>query len=207
MIHVWKVSGEEVAAIAMDDLRDWSGTVYVRRLKEHLQRLSGIPRFRQELVMQNGVRLEDGARLHWPLDLQLVQLPYADPSEVTMRYLTHAAAMGRVEDVESLLQQRVNPDLVPIWTCTPLVQACYYGHTNVVRLLLEARANTQKTAVQNCWLANEQGVVHRLGPQPGMLFGTPMHVALSMCHFEIVDELTDELCLQRSATLGETQVP
>ena len=55
MLRVWTVSGEELAALPVEEQSD------VRSLKQHLQRFHGLPRFRQRLLC-NGSSLDDDAR-------------------------------------------------------------------------------------------------------------------------------------------------
>ena len=66
MLRVAKLSGEEVASIAVGEVSD------VRSLKQHLskQHSSLPPRFRQRVLL-NDTGLEDAAQLDSPMDLQL----------------------------------------------------------------------------------------------------------------------------------------
>ncbi|CAE7193983.1 Kidins220, partial [Symbiodinium natans] len=74
MLRVTKLSGEEVASIAVGEVRD------ARSLKQRLSQLPGVPaRFRQRLLL-DGSGLEDADELDSPMDLKLVLLPFADVS-------------------------------------------------------------------------------------------------------------------------------
>ena len=68
MLHIWKASGEELAAVKLEDFRE------VRDLKRHLQGLCGLPRFRQRLVSKSLGILEDDDTLDSPMDLQQLDL-------------------------------------------------------------------------------------------------------------------------------------
>ena len=88
MLRVTKLSGEEVASIAVGEVRD------VRSLKRRLSKLPGVPpRFRQRLLL-NGRELEDAAELGSPMDLQLVLLAFADVSRTEVDKFTAAARRG-----------------------------------------------------------------------------------------------------------------
>ena len=55
MIHILRVSGEEEAAVPLEDVEN------VKALKRFLQQSCGMPRFRQRLL-HNGADLDDTAR-------------------------------------------------------------------------------------------------------------------------------------------------
>ena len=145
VLRVWTASGEEVAAVAAEDLS------HVRALKKELHRLRGMPRFRQRLL-HNGSVLEDDARLDAPMDVQLVLLPLVqrgqdapDGSE-----LVEAAEFAEVAEVEEILQRPQDPDLLGCAssgkTVTALYAASEEGEPAVVRLLLEAQADVNLVA-------------------------------------------------------------
>ena len=95
MLRVTRLSGEEVASIAVGEVRN------VRYLKRHLSRLPGVPsRFRQRLLL-NGRELEDADELDSPMDLQLVLLPFAD---VSGRKLIEAAERGSAAQARASFQ-------------------------------------------------------------------------------------------------------
>ena len=94
MLHVWKASGRELAAVRLEELSD------VRALKRHLQELCGVPRFRQ-MLLYDGRSLEDDVRLDMPLDLHLVLLSFpCDITTETKDQLVIAAGDGSVSQVE-----------------------------------------------------------------------------------------------------------
>ena len=135
MLHVWQASGRELAAVGLDELYD------VRALKIRLQRLCGIPRFRQMLLC-DGKSLEDDLRLDAPGDLQLVLLSF--PSEVVFasaQELIAAAESNLVSTVEVVLRRPQDPNWMNHTGQTALVVASDLGHTDVAGLLLEAGAD------------------------------------------------------------------
>ena len=85
MLRVWGISGEEVAAIALEDFRN------VRSLKKHLQRRCGVPRFRQRLT-QDGRVLHDVEALRPNVDLQLILLAFPSTSQEDANKLVQAGS-------------------------------------------------------------------------------------------------------------------
>ena len=104
MLHVWKVSGELFSAVPLETVND------VRSLKLHLQKLCGVPRFRQRLL-HDGMFMDEGFKLDSHMDVQLVLQPYCDASQEQLEGLANACSGGMVQDVEGFLQQRVDPNL------------------------------------------------------------------------------------------------
>ncbi|CAE7307886.1 BMY1 [Symbiodinium necroappetens] len=116
-------------------------------LKRELQRLSGIPRFRQQrLVHESGTCLEEEAELQ-AMTLQLVVLPFASASELEMDEIIGAAASGVTSKVQEFLQKQIDPNFLGYNDegvfVTPLVAACEKGHTEVAELLLQAGADKE----------------------------------------------------------------
>ena len=133
-LHVWMVSGSEVASIPKEELSD------VRSLKQRLQTLSGLPRFRQGLLL--GGRVLDDSEILQTSDLQLVLLPYAETSQHEEDKLAASAAFGCFSEIERMLLQRHDPNVVDSTLgLSPLYYASERGHLEIVRLLLEACAD------------------------------------------------------------------
>ena len=133
MLRVHSVSGAELLAMPVEE------ALTVRALKERLQNLCGLPRFRQRLLHHTEI-LSDDALLKAPMDLRLVLLSFVtgeDPSRLVV-----AAFQGRVSDVEEILQKPENPN--GEGRLTPLGLAAARGHLKTMRLLLEARASIDK---------------------------------------------------------------
>ena len=134
MLHVWGASGEELAKLPKEDVAD------LRALKQELQKTCGLPRFRQMLL--HGSRVVDEIpRQDEPLDLQLVLLPFPPASHEKVDELLRAAASGVVSLVEEILMRPQDPNLAEhMEATTPLYESSYWGHLEIVRLLLEAMA-------------------------------------------------------------------
>ena len=136
MLRVSLASGNELACLSAEDFSD------VRTLKQHLQSLCGVPCFRQRLL-HNGSCLDDDDGLDCPMEVQLVLLPECVPSADDVRELSRAAETGSVQEVERFLNRPtdlhqvtdINIEDFPLWA------AVRRGHEDIVRLLLEARAD------------------------------------------------------------------
>ena len=134
MIRVCNASGEELMAIPAEE------SLSVRAMKQRLQGLCGLPRFRQRLLRGAEI-LKDDAQLQSPVDLQLVLLSFV-PS--TGFQLVNAAYQGDALQVEKMLQQPEDPNDYGVQACyglLPLGRAADGGHVEVMRLLLEAKAD------------------------------------------------------------------
>ncbi|CAE7321424.1 Ank3 [Symbiodinium natans] len=164
LLRVFKASGEELASIPTDDV------VNVQDLKQRLEGLCGLPRFRQRLLHEN-VDLEDHVKLESAMDLQLVLLGFISASAEQEEELTAVAGSGDVPQLERILQRPQCPDIganSEEEDETPLCYASSEGHGDAVRLLLEARADANAP--------NGEG-------------DRPLLLASIHCHPEIVDLL------------------
>ena len=159
MLRVWKISGEEVTAARLRDVTN------VKALKQHLQKLCGVSRFRQKLLF-DGECLDDKTKLDSAIDIQLVLQPFcSSPKQVNQ--LVEASSAGRLDKVEEMLQHPVDPNSSRR-SYTPLRSACFRGQVEVARLLLEATADASA--------ANEAGQ-------------TPLWIAAYFGHEELVSML------------------
>ena len=137
MVRVWKPSGESAATIPSELVSD------ARSLKKHLQKLCGVPRFRQRLLQESRV-LEDAARVSSGVDVQLVVLPF------TSEWVDLADAVGyeSLETVERLLQYPCDPNMRDEDGIPCLHYAARRGQADIVLLLLEAEADLEKEDLQ-----------------------------------------------------------
>ena len=141
-LHIWTVSGEEVVTSA-----DVAGDV--RSLKQQLHKRFNVARFRQRLVHEGRSLDDDSGARDLPTDLQLVFLPYASVSEEQEEELILAASVGHVVSVEDILMRPQDPNRRGVFrpmlgdpsNNTALGKASDRGHTEVVRILLEAGAD------------------------------------------------------------------
>ena len=103
MLHVWWASGEKLAALPGGEVHE------VRSLKQRLQKLCGVSRFRQRLL-HDGVQLGDGIVLQSPMDIQLVVLPFAQTSYLQAYRLLEECASGDTLALEASLQRPQDPN-------------------------------------------------------------------------------------------------
>ena len=136
MIRVRRVTGEELAAIPVEELSD------VASLQRWLRAKHGMPVSLQQLLHDNR-KLEDHDMLGAPMELQLILATTAQDTEAKDE-LYEAASAGEVEVVRILLQSGVGPN-VRKHSLTALMSASLNGHVEVVRLLLEGGAAINST--------------------------------------------------------------
>ena len=132
MIHIWRISGEELAAVSTDRITS------VRDVKQALKRLHGFPVFMQQLL-HDGHSLDDCTRLASPCDLQLVLLLLCtrfQREQATMDYIA-ACKCGHVEAVRALLAAGLQLNPLCRDCTTGFLHAAQNGHVAIVRLLME----------------------------------------------------------------------
>ena len=64
------------------------------------------------------------------------------------KLMIDAALNGRVLDVRKLLDSGVDPDSKDEYECTALLHACFFGHEEIVNLLLQRKANVNAETKQ-----------------------------------------------------------
>ncbi|CAE7610997.1 unnamed protein product [Symbiodinium sp. CCMP2592] len=135
MLHVWSVSGDELASVSKEECR------LVRDVKEHLRTRCGVPVCLQQLVC-DGRCLADDDVAH--ADLQLVRLTEldADQQGIAGEELLEAARGGDAEAVRFLLQAGVKMDWADEAGFTALHRAAE-KHSEICSLLVEAGADTE----------------------------------------------------------------
>ena len=95
MLQLRMLSGEAVTSIPVEEVQD------VKGLKQHLNRLHGLPpRFRQRILFR-GETLKDTVRLDSAMNLDLVLLTFADVSQQQVEDLADAAEQGSAFEVGS----------------------------------------------------------------------------------------------------------
>ena len=140
LVHVLSVAGAEMAAFPLEQLSSVMG------LKQKLQMLHGLPRFRQK-ILHSGNILHDDEHLESPIDVQVILMNFAEASPEQAGELVDAAEHGRAMDVEELLKIPLDPNVtagddhrVPL-LAVAMADAATEDHTEVVQLLMEARAD------------------------------------------------------------------
>eukprot|EP00439_Symbiodinium_sp_Y106_P033844 s3998_g4.t1 len=91
MLHVWRVSGKELATVRAKDFD------HTRALKKHLCDLFGFPVYLQQ-ILHNGTILDEYAKLDATMDLHLVLLTIYGLSERSCT-ATFARASAQRDDL------------------------------------------------------------------------------------------------------------
>ena len=161
-------SGEELARLNSEDLLTVAEThgTSVRTLKQVLAERMQLSRFRQRLLNQDtGELLQDDMILSPPMNIQFVKLEFLPSDDERKEEFRDACACGRSDEVEHILQNPQDPNDPHLtfdgyagyleenlyyenylYGYMPLHVAVLEGHIDVVRILLEAGADTEKRA-------------------------------------------------------------
>ena len=146
-----RASGEEVATLALSELPEEDGVLTIGSLKrylakEHFNRRCS--RFQLRVVREGDPHeLRDDETISPPLDFQLLALSHLPPNEDRDSLFRDKCMAGDLEEVARNLHDLQNPNVSDpddCWIVSPLLVASQYGHTEVVRLLLEAGAHTER---------------------------------------------------------------
>ncbi|CAE7716404.1 Ankrd17 [Symbiodinium sp. CCMP2592] len=131
MLRIWLASGEELPPISREKIRVWD-------LKHYLRREHGFPFCMQRLIC-GGDCLSDKTDVAAPCELQLMlSMEAGSWLDAGTELVSFAANTGHVEATRRLLQ--VCNDQV--CRCKALSVAALQGRTEVARLLVKARADT-----------------------------------------------------------------
>ena len=149
------------ATLAEFDIADVEGKS-ARALKSMLAAKLGIPRFRQRFFSEDGSQqMEDdevfGAD---PMKLKVLLLEFWPCDEEEDEKMISACRRNDSEALEKLLQQPRDPNAENEEGFTPLHHAAEWGHVELVRLLVEARADIEykrSTAEPPLHLAAQEG--------------------------------------------------
>ena len=149
MLRIRTVWGEELGIL---DLARFLGSLNgdthpVRALKRHLQSMCGLSRFRQRLLFPGDDVCQDDDHTLRPGEVQVVLLNFCPASDVEAEALRDAARSGLTSVVETVLQRPQDPDLSDP---APLFEASKHGHLEVVCLLMEAKADKDKSTHRGC---------------------------------------------------------
>ena len=134
MLRIWRVSGEELVALPLDQLTD------VSTLKKQLRAKEGMPCSFVQLL-HDGHRLPDAFELKQPMDVQLaLSTPTEGLDADCSDDFVELAIGGAVEALRWLLEAGVDKDSTDCFGRTALTQAAAAGQLNAVRFLLDAGA-------------------------------------------------------------------
>ena len=202
-------SGEEVVALGASDfeavVEQYGSTV--ASLKRYLAQRHFPKRFSsfQLRILQEGdaVEMEDEESIRAPLDLQLILMNHLPPDEERDASFVMSCEQGGVDEVARNLKAPQNPNVV----CdveTALTRSAFFGEEEVVRLLLEAGADTEwrddefeRTALHFAAQTGESEVVRILlefgaDMEAGDCDGsTPLHLAAAFGHTAVAQLLLD----------------
>ena len=196
-------SGAELVKLAADDLPVLAETerISVLALKRVLAKRINLSRLRQRLLTDGGELLHDDTQLSPPVNLQLVKLELLKPDEKRDFDFVKACDLNRVREVETMLHGPQDPNTVhddgPPYII-PLHVTCQEGSLKVVKLLLEAGADTElcgrdgSTALHFAAQAGQSEVVQLLlksGANTDVLDhqqSTPLLFAAEHGHLEVV---------------------
>ena len=201
-MRINKVSGAPWTRIPEDELNQMIETGQtIKRLKQRLSDEIGYSRFRQRLLADTGELHDDMPLMQWP-ELQLVVLDFC-PSDSSMdTQFFSACSKDRPTDVEQMLREGPHdPNRTDRYSNSGLWMAADGGHLEVVRLLLEAGADTDAgthgwTALSMATQNNHFEVVALLIEAKANLEVrtrglTPLRLAASKGHLEIARLLVE----------------
>lgn len=138
-MQVRAISGETIVELEKDELGLMLETgKSVRDLKEVLAAQTGYSRFRQRLLGEDTSELQDQMPLQALPSVQLVILDFCHCAHSEEELLL-ACEANRLPKVEELLQSPLDPNATSAGRI-PVHAAAEKGHSDVVRLLLEAKA-------------------------------------------------------------------
>jgi len=144
MLSILAVSGETVSSLTKDQFRQLVSDQgsSVRALKNHLQSVVGLPRFRQRILDHLGLELQDDVdlQMHFPCCLQLVKLSFDEEATCENHSkLLQAVEQNDTDRMEPLLRKPVNPDhRCPKHSRSAMQTAIQCGRVQAVQMLIEA---------------------------------------------------------------------
>ena len=149
MLQIRMASGEEIQITKEAfELVVQTNDLPVRALKQRLQTLLGIPRFRQRLLIE-GRELCDSDELVFPMEVEIVLLHFCPVDDRQCRELFAAVALDSAERLETVLAGPLDPDFTSQTVHqnrTALHYAAVCGSARCTRLLLEAGADKDRVS-------------------------------------------------------------
>ncbi|CAE7828965.1 ANKRD17 [Symbiodinium sp. CCMP2592] len=154
MLRVWKITGVELASLALEEVTG------VRTLKKCLRDRHGYPVCLQQLLQDGQVLLDDALLQESDdLDLQLVLRPSPDET-MAARELSYAAQAGHVQ-VARLLLESADQGFRNRCVLTALVLAADGGHMEMADMLLDVGALRNSEVLWENKHADKNGAYRR----------------------------------------------
>ena len=162
MLRVFSLAGKTLATFSAEEVEGKT----VKSLKTLVGKQIGVTRFRQKWLAEDQSELPDDAVVPCS-DVQLVVLNFVQADAGEVEKLVQASSRNHVDQVDELLRTPMNPNPEgelaisgKLLHTTPLHVAAVKGHTEVVKLLLEAGAD------KNAAVLNGRAALH-LGAMKG----------------------------------------
>ena len=187
----WMSSGEDVLYMEAAALRELVGSVTaitVKELKRYLQEQLGQPRFRQRLLSQAGEILADEEKVQPPMTLFLVLVALSIQTSKEKLDWFEAASSCHINNLEGFLLRPSDPNIFCENGQTALHLLAAHGNVDCCRLLLEAKAEINKSTLPSFGV----GVA-------------PLHMACVSGHCQVVQLLIQAAAdTNRTTTDGDT---
>lgn len=178
-------SGEDVLYMEAAALRELVGSVTaitVKELKRYLQEQLGQPRFRQRLLSSAGEILADEEKVQPPVTLFLVLVTLSIQTSKDKLDWFEAASSCHINNLEGFLLRPSDPNIFSENGQTALHLLAAHGNVDCCRLLLEAKAEINKSTLPSFGV----GVA-------------PLHMACVSGHCQVV-----QLLIQAAADTNKT---
>ena len=139
------MSGATLAELSEDEYSEMvESHKTVKDLKQVLANRIGYSRFRQRLLGELELQ-DDMPLIPLPDGVQIVILDFCPPDSLRQQMLVKCCEKNDLEEVERLLHRPQDPNGVGIDGNVPIHVAAENGHVDMVRLLVEARADKNTT--------------------------------------------------------------
>ena len=145
----YAASGETLVTLAAEEVVLAHGKLSVRRLRQYLTEThfqKSYTRFQLKILDQAG-QLDDNLIISPPAELQLMILSYPETNsdEELETRLFGACEQGDLQEVETCLEAMIHPNTDMM--CDPIHNAAGAGYPEIVKILLEARAESNALSI------------------------------------------------------------
>ena len=178
-VSIVRVSGEELVSLDGEELQKiLANGDSIKSLKRYLRTFCSMSIYRIRLLYE-GQEMKDEdllSQVKVPSELSVILCDEVLPSAIEAKAFLKAVAKGKTRKLEDFLQKGINPNLVfqiatrhgsdseesDSYTSTqyydidldlplpPLSMASAYGHTDCIRILLDAECKTPFTSLPHC---------------------------------------------------------